>query len=66
MIHYAFSAFSLSIIRIQITQAINPMAIRRMFTCPPMAGIISKSALKGAAIKFQKSVHIVFGLVGQM
>ena len=41
-------------------EAIAPMAIRSILTPPPMPGIISKRALKGAAIKFQKSVHIVF------
>ena len=49
-----------------MTHAINPIAIRRMFTPPPITGMSLKSILKGAAIKFQMSVHIVFVLVGQM
>ena len=44
--------------------AMPAIPMRRIFTPPPIPGIISKRALKGAAIKFQKSVHIVFVLVG--
>jgi hypothetical protein len=49
---------SLSITRIQIKQAINPADIRRILTIAPICGIMEKSTLKGAAIKFQKPVML--------